>query len=111
MPPLTFGRVGILRIDKVGYGPIQIKLATVDGASAQCTFLCIQLIALLTFQGFDGGVPHGYQILFGLFAHVGYFAEFGHGCSLLSRFVLADEDREKRGVKQRTWLKFSALKG
>ena len=46
IPPATFHRVGIFRIHKIFDCPIQVKLATVKGASAQGAFFGIQFVRL-----------------------------------------------------------------
>ena len=95
MPPMAFHRVGIFCIHKILDGTIQVKLATVEGASAQGAFFGIQFVCALAFQGFDGCIAHRYQVLFGRFADVGDFSEFAH-IAMFSVDVC--EDKENRGA-------------
>lgn len=82
-PPFAFAPVRVLGIDKIRYGPVEIKLTTVDSATSQATLLDIQLLAALTAQRLYRGIPHGQELLLGPFPHIGYLTQFGHNCLFL----------------------------
>lgn len=82
-PPFAFAPVRVLGIDKIRYGPVEIKLTTVDSATSQATLLDIQLLAALTAQRLYRGIPHGQELLLGPFPHIRYLTQFGHNCLFL----------------------------
>lgn len=82
-PPFAFVPVGVPGIDKIRYGPVEIKLTTVDGATSQAALLDIQLLSALPAQRLYRGISHGQEVLLGPFPYIGYLTQFGHNCLFL----------------------------
>ena len=76
----------------------QVNVTVGTGIPSRLQFVCA-----LAFQGFDGGIAHRYQVLFGRFADVGDFSEFAH-IAMFSVDVC--EDKENRGAGQGFYLFF-----